>query len=207
MDKEQFKAMQAPLKEKYQRDPDAALLTLRAVGRASADLGFTVDTHEGPVGAGLHLSAGGDGTLAAAEEMLLETLVACSGVTLQAVATAFGIVLREARIVAEGDIDVRGTLAISKDVPVGFREIRLRFELDSDAPDEKLDKLIEATERYCVVLQTLRQPTEIRSTRVQLTAASSSEPGRKQCHGLARCSTGRSRLSGSYLVLTARRRS
>ncbi len=173
MDKEQFNAMQAPLKEKYRREPDAALLTLRAVGRASADLAFTVDTHEGPIQAGLHPSAGGDGTLATAEQMLLETLVACSGVTLQAVATAFGIVLREARIVAEGDIDVRGTLAISQDVPVGFREIRLRFELDSDAPGAKLDKLIEATERYCVVLQTLRQPTPVRSTQVRLTAAGS----------------------------------
>ncbi len=173
MDKEQFNAMQAPLKEKYRREPDAALLTLRAVGRASADLAFTVDTHEGSIQAGLHPSAGGDGTLATAEQMLLETLVACSGVTLQAVATAFGIVLREARIVAEGDIDVRGTLAISKDVPVGFREIRLRFELDSDAPGAKLDKLIEATERYCVVLQTLRQPTPVRSTQVRLTAAGS----------------------------------
>ncbi len=168
MDKEQFKAMQAPLKEKYRRDPDAALLTLRATGRAAADLAFTVDTHEGPIEAGLHPFAGGNGTLAMAEEMLLETLVACSGVTLQAVATAFGIVLRDARITAEGDIDVRGTLAISKDVPVGFREIRLRFELDSDAPDEKLDKLVELTERYCVVLQTLRQPTRIVSTRSRL---------------------------------------
>ena len=133
-----------------------SLLTLRAAGRASTDLAFTVDTHNGPVEAGLHPSAGGDGTLAA-EEMLLETLVACSGVTLQAAATAFGVELHNAQILAEGDIDVRGTLAISKDVPVGFREIRLRFELDADAPDEKLDRLIEATERYCVVLQTLRR--------------------------------------------------
>jgi uncharacterized OsmC-like protein len=168
MDKEQFKAMQAPFKEKYRREPEAALLTLRAAGRASADLAFTVDTHEGPVEAGLHPAAGGDGTLACAEEMLLETLVACSGVTLRAVATAFGIVLREARIVAEGDIDMRGTLAISKDVSVGFREIRLRFELEADAPEEKLDKLVEVTERYCVVLQSLRQPTRIVTTRSRL---------------------------------------
>jgi len=168
MNKEQFKAMQAPFKEKYRREPEAALLTLRAVGRASADLAFTVDTHEGPVEAGLHPAAGGDGTRACAEEMLLETLVACSGVTLRAVATAFGIVLREARIVAEGDIDMRGTLAISQDVPVGFREIRLRFELEADAPEEKLDKIVEVTERYCVVLQSLRQPTRIVSTRSRL---------------------------------------
>ena len=147
MDKEQFKAMQAPFKEKYRRDPDAALLTLRATGRASNDLAFMVDTHAGPVEAGLHPAAGGDGTLATAEEMLLETLVACSGATLRAVATAFGVVLREARIVAEGDLDMRGTLAISKDVPVGFREIRLRFELDAEVPEEKLDKIVEVTER------------------------------------------------------------
>ncbi len=171
MNREQFKAMQAPLKEKYRRDPSTAVVTLRAAGRASADLAFTVETHEGPIEAGLHPSAGGDGTLATAEEMLLETLVACSGVTLQAVATSFGVELRQVRIIAEGDIDVRGTMAISKDVPVGFREIRLRFELDADAPDEKLDKIIEVTERYCIVLQTLRHPTEIRSTRARLAAA------------------------------------
>lgn len=173
MNREQFKAMQTPLKEKYRNDPSTALITLRATGRAAADLAFTVETHQGSIETGLHPSAGGDGTLATAEEMLLETLVACSGVTLRAVATSFDVELREARIVAEGDIDVRGTLAVSKDVPVGFRAIRLRFELDSDAPDEKLDRLIEATERYCVVLQTLRQPTQIRSTIARVTAANS----------------------------------
>jgi len=168
MDKEQFNAMQAPFKERYRRDPDAALLTLRAAGRASNDLAFTVDTHAGPVETGLHPAAGGDGTLATAEEMLLQTLVACSGVTLRAVATAFGVVLRDARIVVEGDLDMRGTLAISKDVPVGYREIRLRFELDADAPDEKLDKIVEVTERYCVVLQSLRRPTRVVSTSSRL---------------------------------------
>ncbi len=173
MNREQFKAMQAPLKEKYRKDPSTAVVTLRATGRASADLAFTLETHQGPIEAGLHPSAGGDGTLPTAEEMLLETLVACSGVTLQAVATAFGVALREARITAEGDLDVRGTLAISKDVPVGYREIRLRFELDADAPDEKLDKIVEVTERYCIVLQTLRQPTQIRSTRTRRAAANS----------------------------------
>lgn len=173
MNKEQFKAMQAPLKEKYRKNPSTAVITLRATGRASADLAFTVETHQGPIETGLHPSAGGDGTLATAEEMLLETLVACSGVTLQAVATAFGVALRKARIVAEGDVDVRGTLAISKDVPVGFREIRLRFELDADAPDEKLDKIVEVAERYCIVLQTLRQPPPIRSTRTRLATANS----------------------------------
>jgi uncharacterized OsmC-like protein len=165
MDKAQFKAMQGPFKEKYRREPDAALLTVRAAGRASTDLAFTVETPGGLVEAGPHPATGGPGGFACAENMLLEALIACSGVTLQAVATSFGIPLRDARIVAEGEVDLRGTLAISKDVPVGFREIRLRFELDSDAPDEKLDLLIEATERYCVVLQTLRQATRVVSTR------------------------------------------
>jgi uncharacterized OsmC-like protein len=165
MDKEQLRAMQAPFREKYRKDPGAALVTARATGRASAELAFTVETTRGPVEAGPHPATGGRGGTAYAEDLLLEALVACSGVTLQAVATAFGIELRDARIVAEGDVDQRGTLGMAQDVPVGFREIRLRFELDSDAPQEKLDKLIEVTERYCVVLQTLRQPTRIVSTR------------------------------------------
>jgi len=170
MNTAQFRALQAPLKERYRRDPNAAMKTMRATGWTSADLAFTVETHNGPVETGLHPSAGGDGSLASGEEMLLEALVACSGVTLQAVAAALGIELREARILAEGDLDVRGTLSLAKEVPVGFRAIRLQFELDSDAPDEKLDRLIELTERYCVVLQSLRQPPEIAVTRAQLAA-------------------------------------
>lgn len=165
MNKEQLKAMQAPFKEKYRCEPDAALLTVRATGRASTDLVFTVETPRGPVEAGPHPATGGAEGFVSAEHLLLEALIACSGVTLQAVATSYGVELRAARIVAEGDVDLRGTLALSKDVPVGFREIRLRFELDSDAPPEKLDRLIEATERYCVVLQTLRQPTRVVTTR------------------------------------------
>jgi uncharacterized OsmC-like protein len=165
MNKEQFKAMQAPFKEKYRREPDAALLTVRATGRASTDLTFTIETHSGPVEVGPHPATGGAEGSVYAEHLLLEALIACSGVTLQAVATSYGVELRAARIVAEGDVDLRGTLALSKDVPVGFREIRLRFELDSDAPPEKLDRLIEATERYCVVLQTLRPPTRVVTTR------------------------------------------
>lgn len=165
MDKEQLRAIQTPIKEKYRQDPQAALLTVRATGRASTDLAFTVESKRGAIEAGPHAATGGVGDLASAEDLLLEALIACSGVTLQAVATSFGVKLRDARIIAEGDVDLRGTLALSKDVPVGFREIRLRFELDADAPDEKLDKLVEVTERYCVVLQTLRQPTRIVSTR------------------------------------------
>jgi len=168
MDREQFRAKQTPFKDKYRRDPGAALMTVRATGRASRDLAFTVESRRGRIEAGPHPATGGEEGFASAEDMLLEALVACSGVTLQSVATSFGVPLRGARIVAEGDVDLRGTLAVSQDVPVGFREIRLRFELDADAPAEKLDKLIEVVERYCIVLQTLRQPTPIRSTRVRL---------------------------------------
>lgn len=170
MNREQFKARQAPFKEKYRHDPEAALLTLRTTGRASTDLAFTVETTRGPVEAGPHPATGGPGGQTYAEDMLLEALVACSGVTLQAVATSFGVQLRAARIIAEGDIDQRGTLALSKDVPVGFREIRLRFELDADAPQDKLDRVMEAVEHYCVVLQTLRQPTRIVTTVSRLPA-------------------------------------
>jgi uncharacterized OsmC-like protein len=168
MDKEQLRAMQVPFKERYRNDPSAARLTVRAKGRASTDLNFTVETPHGPVEAGPHPATGGPDGLAHAEDMLLEALIACSGVTLQAVATSFGVTLRDARIVAEGEVDLRGTLAISKDVPVGFREIRLRFELDADAPEEELDKIVEVTERYCVVLQTLRQAIRVVSARSRL---------------------------------------
>jgi uncharacterized OsmC-like protein len=166
MNKEQFRALQTPIKEKYQQDPKAALVTTRVTGRASTGLAFTIESRRGPIEAGPHAATGGEGTLANAEEMLLEALIACSGVTLQSVATAWGVELRTARIVAEGDVDVRGTLAISKDVPVGFREIRLRFEIDADAPPAKLDKMVEVVERYCVVAQTIREPTTIKATRV-----------------------------------------
>ncbi|MCL5280771.1 MAG: OsmC family protein [Planctomycetes bacterium] len=168
MDKEQLRAIQAPFKEKYRKDPSTALVTVRATGRASTGLAFTIESRRGPMEAGPHPATGGAQGFVSAEEMLLEALIACSGVTLQAVATSFGVPLREAQIVAEGDVDLRGTLALSKDVPVGFREIRLRFELDADAPEEKLNKIVEVTERYCVVLQTLRQPTTIRATRARL---------------------------------------
>jgi uncharacterized OsmC-like protein len=171
VNRDEFRALQAPLKEKYQREPGAAVVTFRAIGHASPGVACTVETGGGPVEAGLHPAAGGDGTLACSADMLLEALVACAGVTLQAVATARGIELRAAQILAEGDLDFRGTLGISKDVPVGFREIRLRFELDTDAPDERLDRLIESAERYCIVLQTLRQSIDIRSTRVRLAPA------------------------------------
>lgn len=173
MNKEQLQAIQAPIKEKYKQDPAAALVTIRAAGRASTELAFTVESRRGPIEAGPHEATGGDASLASAEEMLLEALIACSGVTLQSVATAWGVELKSARITAEGDVDLRGTLAISKDVPVGFKEIRLRFEIDADAPPAKLDKMVEVAERYCVVAQSLLQATPVKAMRVPVDAGES----------------------------------
>lgn len=158
MNAERLKAIQAPLKEQYRADSASALITLRAQGRATGALSCKVETGRALVEAGLHPATGGDGTLACSGDMLLEALVACAGVTLQAVATAIGVDLRDAHVRAEGDLDVRGTLGVSKDAPVGFRDIRLRFELDTNASEEQRATLVRLTERYCVVLQTLRQP-------------------------------------------------
>jgi uncharacterized OsmC-like protein len=156
MNAQQLKAMQAPLKERYKNDAAAALVTLRAEGRIGEGIACRVDTGKALVEAGLHPATGGSGTQACSGDMLLEALVACAGVTLKAVATAMGIPLRDGKVRAEGDLDFRGTLGVAKDAPVGFREIRLGFELDTDAPAEQQKKLIELTERYCVVLQTIR---------------------------------------------------
>jgi uncharacterized OsmC-like protein len=161
MDPEQLKLIQAPLKESYRANPDAALITLRAQGRAGLGISCKVETGRALVEAGLHPATGGDGSLACSGDMLLEALVACAGVTLRAVATATGIDLRDACIVAEGDLDVRGTLGVSKETPVGFKNIRLRFDLETEASDEQRATLIRLTERYCVVLQTLRQAPAI----------------------------------------------
>ena len=161
MDAEQLKSLQAPLKEKYRLDSSSALITLRAEGLATAGVSCKVETGNALIEAGLHPATGGDGTLACSGDMLLEALVACAGVTLRAVATAIGVELRDARIVAEGDLDFRGTLGVAKDVPVGFKSIRLRFELDTTASENQLATLIRLTERYCVVLQTLRTPPAI----------------------------------------------
>jgi uncharacterized OsmC-like protein len=157
MNAQELRALQAPIKEKYKADPQAALVTLRAEGRIGEDIACRVDTGRALVEAGLHPASGGTGLQACSGDMLLEALVACAGVTLRAVATALGIQLRDAKVLAEGDVDFRGTLGVAKDAPVGFREIRLRFELDSDASPEQRKKLLELTERYCVVLQTLRR--------------------------------------------------
>jgi uncharacterized OsmC-like protein len=157
MNADQLKAMQAPIKAKYKDNPAAAVVTLRAQGRIGEGIACKVDTGKALVEAGLHPATGGSGTQACSGDMLLEALVACAGVTLKAVATALGIALRDATVSAEGDLDFRGTLGVAKDAPVGFREIRLRFELDTDAPEEQQKKLLELTERYCVVLQTIRK--------------------------------------------------
>ncbi len=162
MNAEDLKALQAPFKDRYRRDAQAALVTLRAQGRIGEGIACRVDTGRALVEAGLHPATGGSGLQACSGDMLLEALVACAGVTLSAVATALGVSLKDARLTAEGDLDFRGTLGVAKEAPVGFREVRLRFDLDTDAPPEQQKKLIEFTERYCVVLQTLRHSPPIR---------------------------------------------
>jgi uncharacterized OsmC-like protein len=162
MQADELRALQAPLKERYRNEPAAAVVTLRAEGRIGEGIACRVDTGKALVEAGLHPASGGSGAQACSGDMLLEALVACAGVTLKAVATALGINLRNGSVSAEGDLDFRGTLGVAKDAPVGFREIRLRFDLDTDAPEEKRRKLLELTERYCVVLQSLRQAPAVR---------------------------------------------
>ena len=163
MNATELRALQAPLKDSYKRDPASAVVTLRAQGRLGEGIACRVDTGRALVEAGLHPASGGTGLQACSGDMLLEALVACAGVTLKAVATALAIELRDATVRAEGDLDFRGTLGVAKDAPVGFREIRLGFELEADATPEQRAKLIELTERYCVVLQTLRQPPPVRT--------------------------------------------
>jgi uncharacterized OsmC-like protein len=156
MDAEELRALQAPFKERYRSDAQAAVITLRADGKLGEGVTCSVETGRAMVKAGLHPASGGDGLSACSGDMLLQALVACAGVTLNAVATALGIAIRGGEVRAEGDLDVRGTLGVAKDAPVGFREIRLRFLLDTDADRAQLDKLLQLTERYCVVYQTLR---------------------------------------------------
>ncbi len=161
MNAEEIRSLQAPLKEQYRQSPDTALVTLRAEGRIGEGLTCKVETGKALVEAGLHPATGGDGRSACSGDMLLEALVACAGVTLRAVATALGMQLRDAAICAEGDLDFRGTLGVSKDVAVGFQQIRLRFDLDTDTSEEQLATLLRLTERYCVVYQTLKHPPQI----------------------------------------------
>ena len=161
MQADELRSLQAPIKERYRDQPDAALITLRAEGRIGEGVTCSVATGKALVEAGLHPASGGNGLSACSGDMLLQALVACAGVTLRAVATALNIPIRDATIHAEGDLDFRGTLGVSKEVPVGFKHIRLRFDLDTDASEEQLATLLRLTERYCVVYQTLRQPAEI----------------------------------------------
>ena len=168
MDAAALKALQAPLKDKYRETPEAAVVTLKAEGRIGEGVTCRVETGKALVEAGLHHATGGPGTQACSGDMLLEALVACAGVTLKAVATALAIPLKAGTVSAEGDLDFRGTLGVAKDAPVGFREIRLRFDLATDAPQDKLDQLLKLTERYCVVYQTIAKgpPVQIRLERV-----------------------------------------
>jgi uncharacterized OsmC-like protein len=165
METEELRTIQAPLKERYKAHPDAALITLKAQGRLGEGVTCSVETGKALVAAGLHPATGGNGSSACSGDMLLEALVACAGVTLNAVATAIGVVIRSGVVRAEGDLDFRGTLGVSKEVPVGFQRIRLRFELDTDGTEEQLTTLIRLTERYCVVYQTLRRSPEIEVSR------------------------------------------
>jgi uncharacterized OsmC-like protein len=159
---EQLRALQAPLKDNYRSNPQAALITLKASGRiGDENISCRVETGKALVEAGLHPGSGGDGSFACSGDMLLEALVACAGVTLKAVATALQVPLRGGTVRAEGDLDFRGTLGVDKQAPVGFAAIRLHFDLDTDAPREQLEKLIQLTERYCVIYQTLCSPPPV----------------------------------------------
>lgn len=155
MKAEELRSLQAPLKREYQEHPEKAHITLKAEGRLGAGISCKIDTGKALIEAGLHPASGGNGLMVCSGEMLLEALVACAGVTLSAVATALGVKIQEVGVRAEGDLDFRGTLGVSKEVPVGFQTIRLSFTITSDASSEQLATLVRLTERYCVVHQTL----------------------------------------------------
>jgi uncharacterized OsmC-like protein len=164
MNTDDLKNLQAPLKEKYKADPDSALITLKAEGNLGDRISCKIETGKALVEAGLHPATGGTGMLACSGDMLLEALVACAGVTLSAVSTAIGLEIRGGTIRAEGDLDFRGTLGVSKEAPVGFRQIRLSFDLDTDASEEQMASLEKLTERYCVVYQTLCNGVKVETT-------------------------------------------
>lgn len=161
MERDDLRAIQAPLKERYAEEPAAALITLEATGSLGEGVSCSVDTGRTLAEAGLHPASGGDGSLLCSGDMLLEALVACAGVTLRAVATSLGIAVESGTVRAEGELDFRGTLAVDRDTPVGFRAIRLHFDLDTTASQEELDTLLKLTERYCVVFQTLSSPPKL----------------------------------------------
>ena len=164
MNSEEIKKLQAPLKEKYRENPESALVTLKAQGKTGEGISCKVETGKALIDAGLHPATGGDGMMVCSGDMLLEALVACAGVTLQAVATALGIEIKECTIKAEGDLDFRGTLGVSKEAPVGFKSIRLYFLIESDATSDQLASLSKLTERYCVVYQTLSKGVKVETT-------------------------------------------
>ncbi len=161
MDREELRTLQTPIKQRYRQEPEAALVTLSASGSVGEGVSCSVQTGRALATAGLHPASGGDGSLLCSGDMLLEALVACAGVTLSSVATSLEISLRSASVHADGDLDFRGTLGVDREAPVGFRAIRLRFELETDADDEQLSTLLRLTERYCVVLQTLTTSPEL----------------------------------------------
>jgi uncharacterized OsmC-like protein len=162
MNAEELRAVQAPLKQHYRDQPDAALVTSRAEGSLDpTDIAIAVDGWHGKIIAGLHKAGGGSGDLACSADMLLEALVGCAGVTLRAVATAMGVTVRGGRIIAEGVWDARGTLGVDRATPVGLTDITVKFEVDCDADQAKLERMIQTTERYCVILQTLKSPPKI----------------------------------------------
>ena len=158
---EELRAIQAPIKELYRNKPEAALITLKAQGTLGENISCKIETGKALREAGLHEATGGNGMFLCSGDMLLEALAACAGVTLNAVSTSLGIEITKGKVNAEGDIDFRGTLGVSKEVPVGFKEIRLKFEIESPAPEEQLQKLIQLTERYCVVFQTISKPCKV----------------------------------------------
>ena len=164
MKSDELKTLQAPLKDKYRNEPSAAMITLKAQGNIGEGISCKVETGRAIVEAGLHSATGGSGMLACSGDLLLEALVACAGVTLSAVATAIEIEIKSGTLKAEGDLDFRGTLGVTKEVPVGFKEIRLQFNIDCDATSEQLESLLKLTERYCVVYQTLKNGVNLKTT-------------------------------------------
>jgi uncharacterized OsmC-like protein len=164
VERDELKTIQAPLKERYEAEPESALVTLSAEGTLGEGVSCSVQTGRAIAEAGLHPASGGDGSLLCSGDMLLEALAACAGVTLRAVATSLGIPVEGGRVHAEGDLDFRGTLAVDREAPVGFREIRLSFELETEADEEQLATLLKLTERYCVVFQTLTRPPRLSAT-------------------------------------------
>jgi uncharacterized OsmC-like protein len=164
MERDELRSVQAPLKERYEVEPEAALVTLSATGTLGAGVSCSVNTGRAIAEAGLHPASGGDGSLLCSGDMLLEALAACAGVTLRAVATSLGIAVGPGTVRADGDLDFRGTLAVDREAPVGFRAIRLSFELETEAGEEELATLLKLTERYCVVLQTIAGTPELSST-------------------------------------------